>query len=79
METEKKQCKKCNKGLNMSQKTMVIMSVYILFAAIYGTIKLLKDILEYDGPIVVDCKVVPDENCYPMVAPGKSNAQMLGG
>lgn len=38
----------------------------------------LKDILEYDGPIVVDCKVVPDENCYPMVAPGKSNAQMLG-
>jgi acetolactate synthase-1/2/3 large subunit len=38
----------------------------------------LKEILEYDGPIVVDCKVVPDENCYPMVAPGKSNAQMLG-
>jgi acetolactate synthase-1/2/3 large subunit len=37
-----------------------------------------KDILEYDGPILVDCKVVPDENCYPMVAPGKSNAQMLG-
>jgi len=35
-------------------------------------------ILEYDGPIVVDCPVVPDENCYPMVAPGKSNAQMLG-
>jgi acetolactate synthase-1/2/3 large subunit len=38
----------------------------------------LKDILEYDGPILVDCKVVPDENCYPMVAPGKSNAQMIG-
>jgi len=38
----------------------------------------IKDILDYDGPILVDCKVVPDENCYPMVAPGKSNAQMLG-
>lgn len=38
----------------------------------------IKDILEYDGPILVDCKVVPDENCYPMVAPGKSNAQMMG-
>lgn len=38
----------------------------------------LKEILEYDGPILVDCKVVPDENCYPMVAPGKSNAQMMG-
>jgi acetolactate synthase-1/2/3 large subunit len=38
----------------------------------------LKDILDYDGPILVDCQVVPDENCYPMVAPGKSNAQMMG-
>ena len=37
-----------------------------------------KEILEYDGPILVDIKVVPDENCYPMVAPGKSNAQMMG-
>jgi acetolactate synthase-1/2/3 large subunit len=38
----------------------------------------IQDILEYDGPLLVDCKVVPDENCYPMVAPGKSNAQMIG-
>lgn len=38
----------------------------------------LRDILDYDGPILVDCQVVPDENCYPMVAPGKSNAQMMG-
>jgi len=38
----------------------------------------IKEILEYDGPILVDIKVVPDENCYPMVAPGKSNAQMMG-
>ena len=38
----------------------------------------IKDILEYDGPILVDIRVVPDENCYPMVAPGKSNAQMMG-
>jgi len=38
----------------------------------------IQEILNYDGPLLVDCKVVPDENCYPMVAPGKSNAQMLG-
>jgi acetolactate synthase-1/2/3 large subunit len=38
----------------------------------------IKNILDYDGPLLVDCKVVPDENCYPMVAPGKSNAQMIG-
>nr|YP_009313987.1 Acetohydroxyacid synthetase large subunit [Hommersandiophycus borowitzkae]SCW22241.1 Acetohydroxyacid synthetase large subunit [Hommersandiophycus borowitzkae] len=29
-------------------------------------------------PIILDCRVVEDENCYPMVAPGKSNAQMIG-
>lgn len=37
-----------------------------------------KRILEYDGPIVADIQVISDENCYPMVAPGKSNAQMMG-
>nr|ASO76000.1 acetohydroxyacid synthase large subunit [Storeatula sp. CCMP1868] len=40
--------------------------------------KSIKEILEYDGPIVVDIQVISDENCYPMVAPGKSNAQMMG-
>ena len=30
------------------------------------------------GPCLLDCKVIEDENCYPMVAPGKSNAQMIG-
>jgi hypothetical protein len=34
-------------GLNMGQKTMVVVSFYLLFAAIYGTIKLFKDIMEY--------------------------------
>jgi acetolactate synthase-1/2/3 large subunit len=38
----------------------------------------IKMIMEYDGPIVVDFQVIPDSNCYPMVAPGKSNAQMIG-
>lgn len=37
-----------------------------------------KEFLEYDGPIVIDIQVISDENCYPMVAPGKSNAQMMG-
>nr|YP_009541686.1 acetohydroxyacid synthase large subunit [Synarthrophyton chejuense]AYR05695.1 acetohydroxyacid synthase large subunit [Synarthrophyton chejuense] len=33
---------------------------------------------ETDGPFLLDCKVTEDENCYPMVAPGKSNSQMIG-
>ena len=41
-------------------------------------IESIKMIMEYDGPIVVDFQVIPDANCYPMVAPGKSNAQMIG-
>lgn len=33
---------------------------------------------DYLGPIVFTFAVVEDENCYPMVAPGKSNSQMMG-
>jgi acetolactate synthase-1/2/3 large subunit len=34
--------------------------------------------LETPGPCLIDCQIIKDENCYPMVAPGKSNAQMIG-
>lgn len=34
--------------------------------------------LAHDGPFVLDAVVTKDENCYPMVAPGQSNAQMIG-
>ena len=34
--------------------------------------------LAHDGPVLMDVRVTKDENCYPMIAPGKSNAQMLG-
>ena len=33
---------------------------------------------DYEGPLLLDFHVTEDENCYPMVAPGKSNNQMLG-
>ncbi|MEM8806538.1 MAG: biosynthetic-type acetolactate synthase large subunit [Cyanobacteria bacterium P01_G01_bin.38] len=38
----------------------------------------IAEMLAYDGPVLLDAKVRRDENCYPMVAPGKSNAQMVG-
>ena len=34
--------------------------------------------LAHDGPVLLDVRVKRDENCYPMVAPGKSNSQMVG-
>ncbi|TAD80022.1 MAG: biosynthetic-type acetolactate synthase large subunit [Oscillatoriales cyanobacterium] len=36
------------------------------------------EMLAHDGPVLLDVRVRRGENCYPMVAPGKSNAQMLG-
>ena len=36
------------------------------------------EMLAHDGPVLLDARVNRAENCYPMVAPGKSNAQMLG-
>ena len=38
----------------------------------------ISEMLAYDGPVLIDARVKKDENCYPMIAPGKSNAQMLG-
>jgi len=34
--------------------------------------------LSYSGPVLLNCKIKEEENCYPMVAPGKSNSQMIG-
>ncbi|QYX30581.1 biosynthetic-type acetolactate synthase large subunit [Sphaerospermopsis torques-reginae] len=38
----------------------------------------IAEMLAHNGPVIVDVRVTKDENCYPMVAPGKSNAQMFG-
>ncbi|WP_224408742.1 biosynthetic-type acetolactate synthase large subunit [Oscillatoria salina] len=38
----------------------------------------IAEMLAHDGPVLIDARVKRDENCYPMVAPGKSNAQMIG-
>nr|YP_009398766.1 acetohydroxyacid synthetase large subunit [Kuetzingia canaliculata]ARW67952.1 acetohydroxyacid synthetase large subunit [Kuetzingia canaliculata] len=40
--------------------------------------KILHLLCDHDGPVLLNCKVREEENCYPMVAPGKSNAQMIG-
>jgi acetolactate synthase I/II/III large subunit len=38
----------------------------------------IAEMLAHDGPVLLNAEVIRDQNCYPMVAPGKSNAQMLG-
>ena len=37
-----------------------------------------KSALDFDGPSLINIRVRRGENCYPMVPPGKSNAQMVG-
>ncbi|MDA3936740.1 MAG: biosynthetic-type acetolactate synthase large subunit [Actinomycetota bacterium] len=39
----------------------------------------LKAAFEFDGPAIVDCRVVEEECVWPMVAPGGSIDEMLGG
>ncbi len=34
--------------------------------------------IKNNSPLVIDVNVNENENCYPMVAPGRSNSQMLG-
>jgi len=39
----------------------------------------LRKAFDYDGPAVVDCRIAREENVFPMVAPGGSIDEMLGG
>lgn len=36
------------------------------------------EMLTHDGPVLLNVLVRKDENCYPMVAPGKANSEMVG-
>ena len=38
----------------------------------------IRSALEFNGPVLINIRVRRNENCYPMVPPGKSNAQMVG-
>lgn len=40
--------------------------------------RVLKDVIHLDRPVLIDCCVTPDENVYPMVAPGKGSHEMIG-
>nr|YP_009393797.1 acetohydroxyacid synthetase large subunit [Caloglossa beccarii]ARW62359.1 acetohydroxyacid synthetase large subunit [Caloglossa beccarii] len=40
--------------------------------------RILTNVFSYKGSVILNCRVKEEENCYPMVAPGKSNSQMLG-
>lgn len=38
----------------------------------------LQQAIDHPGPVFIDVQVRRNENCYPMVPPGASNAQMVG-
>ncbi len=38
----------------------------------------IQEMLAHKGPVLLDAQVSRNENCYPMVAPGRSTAHMLG-
>lgn len=42
------------------------------------TIGVLEDAFSYDGPVVVDCRVVQMTSVLPMIAPGKGSHEMIG-
>jgi acetolactate synthase-1/2/3 large subunit len=38
----------------------------------------IKEIMDYNGPVLMDCRVLQQENVYPMVPPGKGIHEMIG-
>ncbi|MBM7601842.1 acetolactate synthase-1/2/3 large subunit [Virgibacillus halotolerans] len=41
-------------------------------------VSVLEDVFAYDGPVVVDCRVLQLETVNPMIAPGKGIHEMIG-
>ncbi len=39
----------------------------------------IKEMIEYNGPVIFDCLVEKHENCFPMIPSGKPHNQMLLG
>lgn len=38
---------------------------------------MIKDTFMHDGPVLLECNVIEEENCYPMVEPSKGNTEMM--
>ena len=39
----------------------------------------IKEMIDYNGPVIFDCQVDPNENCFPMIPSGKPHNQMILG
>ena len=39
----------------------------------------IRDMVQFDGPVIFDCRVDPNENCFPMIPSGKPHNQMILG
>lgn len=37
----------------------------------------IQDMLDYDGPVLFDCLVTKEENCFPMIPSGKAHNEMI--
>ena len=59
-----------------------VAKAYGLLGAKANTLQELNEIVErsknQETALIIDVNVIDNENCYPMVAPGKSNSQMIG-
>ena len=66
-----------------SQTTLEKKTDYVKFAESFGAkgltiageediVPVLKEALQADGPVLVDCKISPDDNALPMIKPGQT-------
>jgi acetolactate synthase I/II/III large subunit len=37
----------------------------------------IKEMIDYDGPVIFDCVVAKEENCFPMIPSGKAHNEMI--
>jgi len=37
----------------------------------------IQQMIDYDGPVLFDCRVTKEENCFPMIPSGKAHNEMI--
>ena len=75
---------------NYSESYSEALPDFVMLAEAYGCVGIraktpdeldekINEMINCDKPVIFDCQVDPDENCYPMIPSGKPHNQMLLG
>jgi len=62
---------------NYSESYSEALPDFVKMAEAFG--ESINEMIKFNGPVIFDCLVDPNENCFPMIPSGKPHNQMILG